>query len=46
MFTEVYRAIKGFFCNICRKNSVIFTDCREIPADIAGFPCRYCRKTP
>ena len=44
--TGVYRVIKGFFYIICRENPVIFTDCREIPVDIAGFPCRYCRKTP
>ena len=42
MFTAVYRVIKGFFCNICRENPAIFTDCREIlyhhrvfPADIS-----------
>ena len=46
MFTGVYRVIKGFFCNICRENPVIFTYCKEIPADIAGLPCIYCRKTP
>ena len=42
MLTGVYRT-EGFFCNICRENPVIFTDYRKIPADIAGFPCRYCR---
>jgi hypothetical protein len=46
MFTGVYRVIKGFFCNICRENTAIFTVCRDISADITGFPCRYCRKTP
>jgi hypothetical protein len=35
-----------YIANVYRENPVIFTDCREIPADIAGFPCRYCRKTP
>ena len=35
MFTKVYRVINGVFCNICRENPVIFTDCWEIPADIA-----------
>ena len=35
MFTGVYRVIKGLFYNICRENPVMFTDCREIPADIA-----------
>ena len=44
MFTGIYRDSAGVFCNICREKPVIFTDCREIPADIAGFPCRYCRK--
>ena len=38
--------LRGGFCNICRENPVIFTDCREIPANIAGFPCTYCRKNP
>ena len=37
MFTGVYRVIKAFFCNICRENPVIFTDCREIPADVHIF---------
>jgi hypothetical protein len=37
MFTGVYRVTKRFFCNICRINPVIFTDCREIPADIADI---------
>ena len=46
MFAGIYRDSAGVFCNICRENPVVFTDCREIPADIAGFPCRYCRKTP
>jgi hypothetical protein len=46
LFTGVYRVINGFFCNICRENPVIFTVCRETPADIAGFPYRYCRKKP
>jgi hypothetical protein len=41
MFTGVYSEIKVFFCNICKENPVIFTDCREIPADIVGFLCRY-----
>ena len=35
MFTVVYRVIKRFFCNICRENPIIFTNFREIPADIA-----------
>ena len=29
MFTGVYRVILNFFCNICRENPEIFTDCRE-----------------
>ena len=41
MFTGVYRVIKGVFCNICRENPVIFTDCREIPADIAEKPLNH-----
>jgi hypothetical protein len=41
---NVYRVIKGFFCKICRENLVILADCSEIFADIAGFPCIYCRK--
>ena len=46
MFTGNYRVLRADFCNIYRKNPVIFTDCREIPANIAGFPCRYCRNPP
>ena len=32
---SVQEYVKGFFCNICRENPVTFTDCREIPADVA-----------
>ena len=37
MFTGIYRDSVGVFCNICRENPVIFTDCRGI----AGKICKY-----
>ena len=42
MFTGVYRVFNRFFCNICRENPVIFTDCREF----AGKICKYYRVFP
>ena len=41
MFTGVYRVIKGVFCNIYRENPVIFTDSKEILANIAENPLNH-----
>ena len=45
--------LRGSFLQYLQGKTCLFTDCSEIPADIAGFPCRYfrfpcryCRKTP
>ena len=41
MFTGYYGVLRADFCNIYRENPVIFTDCREIPADIAEKPLNH-----
>jgi hypothetical protein len=35
MFTGNYGVLRADFCNIYRENPVMFTDCREIPANTA-----------
>ena len=46
MFTGVYWVIKGFFCNICRENPVIFTDCRFVVYEFVVVMINKMQKAP